>query len=244
MDSILYFIFALTYAVLFFWAIALMVSRGHVVVSDLTVLLVAALVYDNAVLALGVIIGEGETLRFANGLRFWMHAFVTPLLVLVGWDAMTRAGIGWAKRGWAAATAATLSAGLIVWQLTTSTARMELIAETAFGAISYADANAPEGPPIMALIVVAVLLLAGILIWVRQKWPWLAIAAVVMVAGTAVPLPVPSGAVTNAFELLLLLGVVATIGFQDRAEPAPVLTGTGGRPVAERTTGSDARLWP
>ncbi|WP_309129378.1 hypothetical protein [Microbacterium sp.] len=240
MDSILYLVFALAYAVLFFWMIALTLSRRRIIASDLAALVVAALVYDNAVLAVGALVGEGEGLRVANGLRFWMHAFATPLLVIVGWHAMSRAGIRWAARGWAAAAAVALSAVLIAWELATSTLRMELVAETEYGAVSYSDAAAPAGPPVMALIVVAVLLLAGILVWIRQKWPWLTVAAVVMVAGISIPLPVQSGAVTNAFELLLLIGVVATIGFQDGAEPAPAPTGLGRLPRSAGGTARDA----
>lgn len=221
MDSVLYLIFALAYAVLLFWGIALIIRRRRVLLTDLVLLVVAALVYDNGVLAAGVLIGEGSALEAANALRFWMHAFVTPMLVVVGWHMMVRAGVRWAASAWAGAAAGVPAAALIAWELMIGVTRMDLVARSEYGAISYSNENAPEGPPIMALVVVAVLLLAGILVWVKSGWPWLTLASVVMLAGTAIPWSLPSGAVTNLFELLLLTGVIATVAFQDRTEPAP-----------------------
>ena len=222
MDSVLYLLFAIAYTVLLFWGIALIARRRRMLPSDLVLLVVLALVYDNAVLAAGVLIGEGPALELMNGLRFWFHAFVTPLLVLVGWHTGARTGARWARSGWTAATAGLLTAGLIVWELAVGTVGMELSLRDEYGALSYTNTNAPEGPPLMALVVVAVLLVAGILVWVKQRWPWLAVASVIMVAGTAIPWSLPSGAITNLFELMLLIGIVATVAFQDRTEPAPV----------------------
>ena len=68
----------------------------------------------------------------------------------------------------------------------------------------------------MVLFVAAALLVAGIYVWKRQRWVWLLIVTIVMVLGSAIPFEIPSGAATNAFELILLIGVIATIGFQDR----------------------------
>ncbi|WP_267901884.1 hypothetical protein [Microbacterium aerolatum] len=34
-------------------------------------------------------------------------------------------------------------------------------------------------------------------------------------------IPMPSGAITNSFELILLIGVLATIAFQDRRDRMP-----------------------
>lgn len=68
----------------------------------------------------------------------------------------------------------------------------------------------------MVLIVALVLIVAGALLWKRQGWPWLLVGAVVMTIGSAVPIPVDSGAATNAFELALLISILSTKAFQDR----------------------------
>ena len=75
----------------------------------------------------------------------------------------------------------------------------------------------------MVLFVAAFLLFAGGMVWWKQKWPWLFIGAVIMTIGSAVQLPIESGAITNAFELILLISILATKAFQDRNdEQTPV----------------------
>src|SRR5690606_28244599 len=106
------------------------------------------------------------------------------------------------------------------YELIVGTLRMDLVVRNEYGAISYSNDDAPAGPPLMALVVVAVLLLAGIFTWVRMTWPWLAVVVVIMVIGTSIPWSLPSGAITNLFELVLLLGTVATVCYQDRTAAA------------------------
>lgn len=69
-------------------------------------------------------------------------------------------------------------------------------------------------------IVAAVLLVVGAMLWKKQKWPWLFVGAVIITIGSAVQLPLPSGAITNAFELILLISIIATKAFQDRNDPS------------------------
>lgn len=216
MDTILFLGFSAAYILLLVWGIALVVRRRRVIASDAVLLVLGALVYDNAVLGLGAFAGEGPGLEAANAARYWLHAFVTPLLVLVAWKVLSRAGVRWAKSAWAVFTAFALTAALIVYEIIVGAAPAQLVADREYGVLSYANENAPGGPPIMVLVVAAALLVAGAYVWKRIRWPWLFLVTLLMVIGSAVPVPVPSGAITNLFELILLVGVVATIAFQDR----------------------------
>ncbi|WP_298040589.1 hypothetical protein [uncultured Microbacterium sp.] len=226
MDTILFLSFAAVYLGLFVWCVVLIARRGYLIVSDAVALVLVALIYDNLVIGLGSFIGEGAGLESANALRFWLHAFVTPLLVLVAWHVLARAGVAFARTVAAFVIAVALTVALIVYEVVMGAASLDLSPSGEFGVLSYSDASAPAGPPAMVLVVAAALLAAGIGVWVRMRWPWLTVVTVVMVAGSAVPIPVPSGAVTNLFELILLAGIVATIVFQDaRVVPRPeVLT--------------------
>lgn len=236
MDSVLFLGFAAAYLALLIWGIALLVRRRRPVVSDLALLVVLGLVYDNTVLGLGSFIGEGATLEALNAPRYWLHAFLTPLLVVVSWDVLVRAGVRWARTTWAAVVAAVVTVALVVYEIIVGAAPAQLVAEREYGALSYANENAPEGPPVMVLVVAAALLLAGIYAWVRMRWPWLAVVTVLMVIGSAIPVPVPSAAITNAFELILLIGVLATIAFQDRDAGARSAAVGGRDPASAATT--------
>lgn len=215
MDVVLFLGFTIAYLALFAWALVLVVRRGRPRVSDLALLVLLGLVYDNAVLGLGSFIGEGTPLETANGARFWLHALLTPLLVLVAWDMMRRAGVRWARTRWAGVAAMVVTVALMAYEIAVGAIPMRLAPERKHGVLSYANENAPDGPPVMVLVVAAALLLAGILLWARTHWPWLAIGTGLMVIGSAIPIRIPSDAATNAFELILLISVVLTIGKQN-----------------------------
>lgn len=237
MDSILYLCFAGAYLALLVWGLILLARRGRPSVSDLVLLVVLGLVYDNAILGFGAMIGEGAALEVANGARFWIHALVTPLLVLVAWSILARAGVRWAVHPAAVVVAVLVTLALIAYEVVVGAAQISLEPVREYGTLSYDDANAASGPPLMVLVVAAALLVAGIGAWIRQRWPWLTIVTVIMVIGSAVPIPIPSGAATNAFELILLIGILSTIAFQDaRERHAKSADAATGRP-AEGTAG-------
>lgn len=220
MDSVLFPAFAVAYLVLLAIGVAVVVRSGRLVPSHLVLLVLAALVYDNAIIGLGNAIGEGPVLAALSVPRFWLHALVTPLLVIVAWHLMVRAGVRWARTRWALASAVVLTAALVVYEIVVGAATLELIPTSEYGVLRYTDANTPEGPPLMVLVVALVLLVAGIAIMVRTRWPWLLVGTVLMIIGSGVPIPVASGAITNAFELILLTTIVATVIHQERRERA------------------------
>jgi hypothetical protein len=62
----------------------------------------------------------------------------------------------------------------------------------------------------MVLLVTLVLIVASAILWKKTKWPVFFIGAVVMTIGSAIPLNIESGAVTNAFELFLIFTLIWT----------------------------------
>ncbi|MGX1702470.1 hypothetical protein [Microbacterium sp. NPDC055357] len=217
MDTALFTGFAAGYVLLLAWGIALGVRHGWLTPANLPLLVLGGLVYDNTVIAAGAAIGEGALLEGLSAGRFWVHAFVTPLLVVWSWHAVRRAGQPWASTRIAAVVAVVITAALIVFEIVTVLAGLTLEPGTEYGVLSYSDADA-AGPPIMVLFVAAALILAGFFVWRRQGWIWLLVGAVIMTVGSAVPIPLDSGAVTNAFELALLVSILATKARQDRFE--------------------------
>lgn len=221
--------FALAYLVLLAWGLWLAARHGWWTPANLPLLVVAGLVYDNALLALGSRIGEGALLESLNLGRFWIHALVTPLLVLFAWHACVRAsraasrpgdrgadgGHGWVRSRAAAVAAVVATAALVVLELVDVVLPLELEVQREYGVLSYTDASSGGGPPLMVLFVAAALIVAGLLVWRWQGWPWLLVGSVIMTIGSGVPVPVDSGAVTNAFELVLLTSILATKHHQD-----------------------------
>jgi hypothetical protein len=217
MDTALFLGFAVAYLALFAWGAALAARGGWATPANLPLLVVAGLVYDNGVIAAGRFIGEGTLLEGLNAGRFWLHAFATPLLVVWAWHAVRRSGASWAARPWAARAAAGTAAVLVVFELATVVAGLELRPRDEYGALSYASAHPDSGPPLMVLVVAAALVAAGVVLWRRRGRVWLLAGSVLMVLGSGIPVPVDSNAVTNLFELLLLTSILATKAEQDAA---------------------------
>ncbi|GAB3706602.1 hypothetical protein [Mariniluteicoccus flavus] len=208
MDTALFLGFGLAYAALLAWGLMLAARHGWATPANLPLLVLAGLVYDNLLLGAGRWIGAGPALEGLNLARFWIHALVTPVLVAWALHALRRAGFAWARAGWFQSASIVAAVGLVVVEFLTEVRGLRLVAREEYGALSYTDARPASGPPIMVLVVALVLIIVGALLWKRVRWPWLFAGAVVMTIGSAVEIPVASGAATNAFELVLLVSVM------------------------------------
>lgn len=220
MDSVIFLGFAVAYLVLLGWGITLAARHGWLTPANLPLLVLAALVYDNLIIGLGIFIGEGALLEGLNLARFWIHALVTPVLVAWALHSLRRAGHGFAQARWYQVASIAAALALTVLEYFLEVRGLSIVPEEEYGALSYSNAEPASGPPVMVLIVAGVLLIVGAMLWKKQRWPWLFVGAVIMTFGSAVELPLPSGAITNAFELVLLISIMATKAFQDRKEVA------------------------
>ncbi|MFS0726579.1 hypothetical protein [Paenibacillus sp. 1P07SE] len=203
MDSILFLILAALYLVLLGWGIILLMRDAKPGLRYLLLVVTAGLVWDNVLIGLGRWIGEGALLEHLSLTRFWTHALFTPLLTLVAYDLIVRAGSGWARSTFARAAAWVFTLALVVLELLYETIGTSLEAVYEYGALRYTAADS-SGPPIMVILVLIPLFTAGIVLWRRRKSPWLFIGTLLMLVGSAIELPIESSAATNVFELLLM----------------------------------------
>ena len=58
---------------------------------------VFGLIWDNFVLGLGRFLGEGDLLKTLSYPRFWLHALLTPLMIMFVWYLLRRDGVKWAQ---------------------------------------------------------------------------------------------------------------------------------------------------
>src|SRR5690554_223036 len=197
MDTVLFVTYAVSYSVLLVWGCALAARHGWLTPANLPLVVLAGLIYDNVVIASGLSIGEGPFLESLSHARFWIHAIVTPLLVVWAWHAARRTDVAWARSRVAAAAAWVIAAALVGLEYMTVLSGLRIEPVTEYGVLSYSNAETTGGPPLMVLFVAAALLVASVVIWKRQKWAWLFVGTMLMVIGSAVPIPVESGAGTN-----------------------------------------------
>src|SRR5688500_4461856 len=124
--------FALTATIMLGFAVAALRLRA-----PLAALVCAALAYDNGVIAAGSAIGEGAALETLNAGRFWAHALITPLMVVVGWRL---------ARLRSPAMLGALVALLIAYGVYVEIVLLRLAPQREQGTLRYVNAAA-EGPP-------------------------------------------------------------------------------------------------
>jgi hypothetical protein len=215
MDPYIYALYSLIYLLLFLWGLKLSIKYRFSSWMNVLLFVTFGLVYDNLVLAMGSIIGKGSFLEAMNSLRYWLHAFFTPLLILFSWEAIRETGIRWMKGRTGFILAGVITVSMIIAELIQNTIGLKLEPAQKYGVLSYESAGS-HGPPIMIIGVTLALLLAGVILWKKLKWKWMAIGVILMGIGSALQIPVESDAATNGFELILLISLWATKAFLEK----------------------------
>ena len=210
MDTWLYLFFTIAYVFLLIWGIQGLKKHDFTTWTSVVYLVIIALIYDNGIMAIGKGIGEGDTLENLNLARYWSHGLITQLLVLFSVGTLKESGVSWVKKKWVSILAVLYTLAAIVVEFVTEIFGLELEPEKQYGVLRYVSVEEGSGPPVMILLVTLILLVASAVLWKKTKWPVFFIGAVIMTIGSAVPIPVESGAITNAFELVLLFSLIWT----------------------------------
>ncbi len=224
MLSALFFVFAVVHVIILVWTIRFWrATRSPTVLMAMMPLLL--LWYDCLIIGLGRFIGPGELLEALSLPRFWAHWLLTPMWIIAAGGMLRLAGVGWAKPKWVMAGFCLLAVAMIAMEIPLFWT-LELHPVCFADTVRYAQsvsANAlcfegqevirGSGPPPPPIVTNIVLLVAGIAIWIRCRWPWLTLAALVMFVAAAVPPSIASPAPGNFGEIVLALGILATIRF-------------------------------
>ncbi|MFE8695912.1 hypothetical protein ACFYKT_05970 [Cytobacillus sp. FJAT-53684] len=216
MDLFIYTFITIAYVGILLWGINLAKNNTWFSISNVLILVIIALIYDNAIVAMGGLIGEGRVLKGLNYARYWLHALCTPLLVLYAWKIVENTGIKWISKEWVRIGTSILVIILIFIEVATVITKLELVAKWKYGVLAYENVDEASAAPIMVIVVTLVLLIASIFIWWKLKWRWFFIGTIIMIIGSIVPLPIKSEALTNGLELILIITLMATRQFQER----------------------------
>lgn len=207
MTAILYPLYTIAHIALLVWGVRLW-PRSRSLGLGLLLLVGAALVYDNLIIAIGRLLGEGALLETLNWPRFLFHALFTPLLLVTAVNQAGRAGVGWAGSQVGQAAAWLTALGLILFGLWHDIVGMTLSPVTYGGTLRYVSEG--SGPPIPAIITIIIIIVVGVFIWRPLRWPWMFVGALVMFVGAAIPASRVGPAVGSGVEIALLAGLLAT----------------------------------
>jgi hypothetical protein len=211
------------------------------------ILLLAGLMYDNGVVAIGSTLGIGQNLEWLSGLRYYAHILGTPCLMLGTLWLCQWAGLAWANQRWVVGGIWGLTAVMIVvgfvqfatghlkpvcqqdtlryTERITTALMCENVDYAAYGVQFNADGSVQAErslPPIPSFVTIGVLIVQGIAMGRAIGWWALLAGAVVMFIGGAVPASVIGLWVANAAEFVLLTCVILTV--DHLAQRKPLLT--------------------
>ncbi|MGQ9910556.1 MAG: hypothetical protein ACUVS2_17145 [Candidatus Flexifilum sp.] len=184
MDQLLYSLYTIAFIVLSaMTARVWLASRSVGTLMLLFVML--AMIYENGVLALGVVIGHGPLLEALSWLRFIGYAAFPPLLVITGLDAARRSGVAWADRRAVRLAAWVVTAALIAFALFVEVIGRELEPRVLNGVVRYMWVS--KGVPPLGVILMNLILIGfGFAIWRQTRYAGLLLGAGFLLIGDGI----------------------------------------------------------
>jgi hypothetical protein len=193
-------------------------GRLRSTVAGAAVLVVAAaLVYENLVLAMGSTLGIGDTLETLSLGRFVLHALVTPLILAaaIGIDRASRDRVphvpvlGWLAVGLLIAAGVAGDLGGI---------HLESIQEA--GVLRYIHPD--SGFPWPSVLVVVVAIVVGVRQWRAGNGALLLVGSVIMFVASGASPAFEGVLVGNVAEAIFLASLLAALPLAQTATPQPV----------------------
>lgn len=177
MLTILYFIFSLSFGYL-------LLQLGNLKKKSYALILflvLAGLLYDNLIIAIGSFIGENSLLKVLSAGRFYIHAFFTPTMIIFGFGVLRKVDVKWAQGKTAHIIFCLLTTLLLAIGVYTDILRPDLQVKFVGGILRYINEGGLKGPPVPAILTIIFLIVAGISLWRSTGWKWLAVGSILMV---------------------------------------------------------------
>ncbi|MBP8000852.1 MAG: hypothetical protein KA314_16445 [Chloroflexi bacterium] len=172
-------------------------------------LVLIGLFYDNLIIGIGRFVGEGALLETLSVGRFWIHALLTPTMIIFGFGVLRRAGISWAQGRTAHIIVCVVATLLILLGAYSDILRLDLYSTPSADILRYRNEGGLPGPPLPAIVTILFLIGYGVSLWRNRSWPWLAVGAMLMFAAAGLGMG-ERFYIANIGELILSLGNVYT----------------------------------
>jgi hypothetical protein len=169
--------------------------------------LLAWLMFDPLVLAVGNLLGEGSTLQVLSYLRYLLRALATPFLLIIAFDQAKRACVKWMDDPLMMLVLGIVILGLLVLGLVQGFMGVHLEITELEGIKQYKEEE-PLGWPLAAIVTMAVMASLGFAVFLKIRAPWLLLGSLLMLIGLLVPALL--SAAIAATSVALVLGVLLT----------------------------------
>jgi hypothetical protein len=146
----------------------------------LLLLVLAGLFYDTLIIGIGKFIGAGDLLKILNAGRFYVHALLTPAMMIFGFGVLRKAGVKWAQGKMAHIILCVITTLLIALGTYSDILQLDLQTKVVGDTLRYINEGGLKGPPLPAILTIIFLIVAGISLWRNTGWKWLAIGGIIM----------------------------------------------------------------
>ena len=146
----------------------------------LLLLVLAGLFYDTFIIAIGKFVGEGDLLKTLNAGRFYVHALLTPTMMIFGFGILRKAGVKWAQSRTTHIVICVFTTLLIALGAYSDILRLDLQTKVVADVLRYTNEGGIKGPPLPAILTIIFLIVAGISLWRNTGWMWFAIGGILM----------------------------------------------------------------
>ncbi len=210
-----YILYALAQAALAVWAYR--VYRATPNAGTLTLMLpIAAVVYDNAMVALGSFVGAGPLLETLSVPRFVGHALLTPVWIVTAVAFAVRSGAFVGRQRATKAGSWGLYALMVGIGLVHSVVLFTFELVEQVDLVYYTNGGGIPGPPIPSIMMTLVVIACGVVVLKRTRWPWMLAGSVFMFIAAAIPPAIVGFVVSNSGEVVMAASLVATGAFLAR----------------------------
>jgi hypothetical protein len=179
MLTVLYIVFVAAFAYLTWQSVGVYQSKRSSYALLLLIVL-AGLAYDVLVILLGRFIGAGDLLKTLNAGRYLVHGLATPAMIIFGFGILRNAGVQWAQSRTTHIVVCVVTTMLIALGVYEDVLALDLQTKTVMDTLRYTNEGGMKGPPIPAMLTIVFLIVAGISLWRKTGWWWLAAGAIFM----------------------------------------------------------------
>jgi hypothetical protein len=215
--TLVYIVYATAQAALAVWAFILW--RKDRSAGALALLLpIAAVWYDNLIIALGVYVGAGPTLEALTVPRFVGHSLFTPIWIVAAVSFALRAGAFVGHERLFVIGSWVLYGAMVVVGLLNEVVffKGELVTEG--DAVYYTNVGRLFTPPPPSLTMLVVVLICGAIVLWRTRWPWMLLGALPVPLSQSLSGDGVAFLFINSGEIIMSASLVATLAFLQRRE--------------------------
>ena len=203
----LFILYTAAYLFIIVWAVRRAIQT-RTAGSAFLALVTFGLLYDNLILSLGNLVGEGGLLHALSVPRFVLHQLALPWVMVSAFEILRSAGHPWAQKR-SSQTGVWLGA-LVVMALGILTRLVNLHLEPEFvdGVLRYA-AVGTKGPPIVSIVGVGFTGVMGYLLWRKTGWVWLWPVVLLVFVAEGIPVDAIRRVLGSGVEVLYMVVLLA-----------------------------------